>query len=444
MLRAILTFINEKELIKTNEKVLLAVSGGVDSMVLADLFLKAKIDFGMAHCNFGLRGEDADGDENFVKEFAQQHQIEFHSIKFKTKEYAKEHQVSTQMAARELRYAWFDEIMQKHDYQLLATAHHLNDNIETLLLNLVKGTGIAGLRGIEAKNKQIIRPLLFATRAEIEKYALENEIKWREDISNQSDDYQRNLLRNKVIPLLKEINPNLENTFSRNFKRFEAINEVFQSAMESFKKNYVRFEGNKILVQIDSSQNAYLEEFLKPYKFNFQQVEQIKASFLSHSGKTFISPTHQAIKDREKLIISPIQKADFNENSSYLIDENTSEICLDDFSLKFETISIENPIAIQELKNPDFAFLDFDKLVFPLEIRKWQQGDWFVPFGMKGKKKISDYLVDTKTSLDIKKITFLLISNQSIAWLVGKRIDERFRISSSTKRYIKISKQLHN
>jgi tRNA(Ile)-lysidine synthase len=459
------TFIKEHQL--TNQKVLLTVSGGKDSVVLFDLFLKAKLNFGVAHCNFQLRGEESDGDEQFVSQLADNQGVNFHSIHFETKKYASEQSISTQMAARNLRYEWFEKLRVEFGYDYIATAHHLNDNIETILLNLVKGTGIAGLRGIQAINGHIIRPLLFVTREEIDNYIIENRLKWREDSSNASTDYQRNLLRHEVIPILKKINPNLEETFSRNIERFKDLEVSFQKNLSYFKAAVLREENGIAYIKIENlkywqSATYLLEELLKEYGFNFQQVKEIEKSLTKHSGRQFHSATHILIKDREDLIISPSQsnrrtaspkgRASFDDE--VLIEKGVESIKFEGLELHLiPTLLLEGeglfnspPPQKRRLSN-NLPLLkgegrgevfDLNKLTFPLRIRRWQEGDWFVPLGMKGKKKISDFLIDKKIPLHLKKVIFVLLSGDDIIWVIGHRIDDRYKLTDSTKRMLEI------
>lgn len=442
-------------LFEPNEKILLTISGGKDSVVMFDLFLKAGYKFGVAHCNFQLRGDDSIGDEEFVKQLAHNQGIDFHSIRFTTKEFAHQKAISTQMAARELRYEWFEKIRIEFGYDSIATAHHLNDNIETILLNLTKGTGVAGLRGIQAKNGSIIRPLLFATRTEIDDYISANNLSWREDSSNASTDYQRNLLRHEVIPILKRINPNLEETFSRNIDRFQDLEMAFQKNLNYFKTTVLRKEGDTVFIKIPNlkywqSVTYLLEETLKEYGFNYQQVKDIEHSLHGHSGKQFFSPTHILVKDREDLVISQRTEDDFEEviihhPKSFSSEERDFSKIPTPSGEGWATVATEG-FYILEIALPSNRYpseiepqrFDFDKIKFPLTLSRWQQGNWFIPLGMKGKKKISDYLIDRKIPLHLKKVIFTLTSGDSIIWVVGHRIDDRFKITPSTKRVLEI------
>ena len=441
MLHAFLTYINAQSLFEPSDKVLLAVSGGKDSVVLFDLFYEAKFNFSVAHCNFQLRGEDSDGDALFVQQLCEPKGVPFYSVAFNTKAFAKTHKISIEMAARQLRYEWFEQVRQQSGHQYIATAHHLNDTIETILLNLTKGTGIAGLRGIKSKKENIIRPLLFASRADIEQYVLNKNLDWREDISNASNDYQRNLLRNDVVPLLKQINPNLEQTFARNIERLQALEGIFQTSLDAFKKAAVNKQGSSILLDINAihiqQSSAYLlEELLKEYGFNYFQSKEIYQALDKSSGKTFHSDTHTLIKDRRHLIINPKQTEYFEE---VLIEKEASIIKYHGRQLRISKASAEEwQTYLTSYKNPDVLWVDADKLTFPLSMRPWQEGDRFTPLGMKGQKKVSDFLVDKKVPLPQKKTVLVLISGGQIVWLVGHRPDNRFKITPNTQSFLKI------
>ena len=441
MLHSFLTYINEQSLFNTTDKILLAVSGGKDSVVLFDLFCKAKFNFEVAHCNFQLRGEDSDQDAVFVQQLCASNGIPFRATTFLTKNFAQVNKLSIEMAARQLRYEWFEQIRQESGCEYIATAHHLNDSIETILLNLTKGTGISGLRGILPKKAYIIRPLLFAARTEIENYVTENQLQWREDSSNASNEYQRNLLRNEVIPLLKQINPNLEQTFARNIERLQAIEINFQQSLSYFKKAISKEENETLMLSIAGIQNrqsaAYLlEETLKEFGFNYFQSKEIYHSLNKNSGKTFHSATHTLVKDRENLIIITKEEKSFEEA---LIEKDTQEIAYNGLKLQISNATIEDWRAYLAGENsPNILWVDAQRLTFPLVIRPWQEGDWFIPLGMKGKNKISDFLVDTKVPLHQKKTTFLLCSGNNIVWIIGQRTDDRFKITQASKQLLKI------
>lgn len=441
MLQSFLTYINEQSLFQPTDKIVLAVSGGKDSIVLLDLFREAEFNFTVAHCNFQLRGEESDQDADFVKQLCTSQGIPFRATTFQTKEFAKIHKLSIEMAARQLRYEWFEQIRQELNYEYIATAHHLNDSIETILLNLTKGTGIAGLRGILAKKEYIVRPLLFASRTDIENYVAEKQLLWREDSSNASNDYQRNLLRNEVVPLLKKINPSLEHTFARNIERLQAIESIFLKNLDEFKKAVCKEENDALWLKIETIQNwqsaAYLlEETLKEFGFNYFQSKEIYHSLIKTSGKTFHSATHTLVKDREYLIITPKEERTFEE---VLIEKDIQNIEYYDLFIQISHTNLEDWQAyLNTERKSSVLWVDAAKLKYPLSIRPWQEGDWFIPLGMKGKKKVSDFLVDTKVPLHLKKATFLLCSDEDIVWIIGQRTDERFKVTEGTTEVVRV------
>lgn len=437
MLNEFKKYIEKEKLFMPDNKILLAVSGGIDSVVMAELFFLAGYDFGIAHCNFKLRGNDSDKDEKFVKDIAAKFKIPFFIKRFDTFKYSDENKISIQMAARELRYYWFTELLKKEDYKYTATAHHCNDSIETFFINLIRGTGISGLHGILPKQGNVIRPLLFAGRDEIEAFQKENKIKFREDKSNLSDKYLRNKIRHKLLPVIKEIEPDIEKVMQKNISRFAETENIYFKEIEKKKKKVVKEKNEKIIILIDELQKlkplkTYLYEFLLAYNFGFADVENITISLEGISGKQFFSPTHRLLKDRNSLIITPLTD---NKIQDIFINKSDKEI-LSPLRLK---INIEKNIVISSDKN--IACLDYSKLEFPLLLRKWKRGDVFVPFGMTGKKKLSDFFIDQKLSIIQKEQIWLLCSGENIVWIVGHRIDNRYRVTKNTKRVFRLTFQ---
>ncbi|MBL4624805.1 MAG: tRNA lysidine(34) synthetase TilS [Flavobacteriales bacterium] len=434
MHKAVEQYIWENELFLKNEKILLAVSGGVDSVVMAHIFNVFQFDFDIAHCNFCLRKKESDEDQHFVENIAKQLNVKCHVKVFKTDKYAKGNKVSIQMAARELRYAWFDQLLSKNKYSYVAVGTHLNDAIETFILNAIKGTGISGLRGIQSKNGTIIRPLLFATKQQIENYATENNIDYRQDKSNESTKYLRNKIRHQVIPTFKEINPSLESTFKQNFSNLTFVEQIYFEKIESLKNSLISTENGITVIdfiQLKQNKNAthYLYEFIKLYGFTFSDCEDIIQS--TSSGKRFLSENYLLVINRSQLLI---QKINTTENTAVLIKENTERI---NTPLHLEFSRIKVPDSLISPQN--VALIDIKKIKFPLQIRCWKQGDFFYPLGMSQKKKLSDFFVNTKLSVLEKKNTFVLTSNDEIVWIIGHRIDNRYRISTTTDEVLKIS-----
>jgi len=425
--QSFLTEINQKKLCTSTDKILLAVSSGVDSMVMLYLFMECRFNIGVAHANFQLRSDESEGDEKFVEEICKKNSVPFFTKKFETEIHAKSNHISIQMAARELRYQWFHEILTDQQYNFIATAHHLNDSIETVLLNLVRGSGLEGFDGIVSKNGKIIRPMLFATRLEIENYARENEIEWREDRSNATDDYSRNFIRHQIYPLLKELNPSLEMTFDESLHKISGAVELMENGVEQWRLRFERKKENQILLDKNGfesikNQESVLWSLIKNFGFNFDQCCQIITALHGQSGKRFASAQFELVIDRDHLIISKNQV----ELTETLIESNQTEASLGNFKLK-----IEKKEKIDFKNDPSIAFLDADKLKFPLRWRKWKPGDSFHPLGMTHKKKLSDFLIDQKISIADKETVTVLESGNEIVWVVGKRIDERFKVNNS-------------
>lgn len=440
MLSSFKKYISEKSLFSINDKLLLAISGGVDSVVLAYLLKEIKSNFALAHCNFQLRGKDSDEDEIFVKDLAQKLEIEVFIKRFDTKKIQEEGKASIQMIARDLRYEWFEDIRQNHQFDYILTAHQANDVVETILFNLTRGTGIAGLHGIQEKQGEILRPLLFATRQEIENYAQKNQISWREDLSNQDNKYRRNLIRNEIIPLFKKLNPNLENTLVESIEKFRSIENVFEEKLIEVKNDILKKNDNQIQIDIEkldklSEKKLLLFHILKPYKFTFAQSKQIIESLAKQSGKIFYSSDYQLVKDRKYLILT---KKEEQKKEAFYIQE--SDIFCDFGQIKLKLDKREVTSGFEIPKSSQMACLDFEKLKFPLLLRHWREGDYFRPLGMKGKQKISDFLINQKVPLNLKSQVYVLCSGKDITWILDYRVDNRFKITENTKHILWIEK----
>lgn len=436
MLKEFSAYIKKENLFSTSEKILLAVSGGIDSVVMCELFQRAGLNFGIAHCNFLLRGKESEGDVKLVFHLAERFNVPLSLRVFNATTFAESKNISIQMSARELRYTWFEEIRKENKYTCIATAHHRDDSIETFFINLIRGTGIAGLHGILPKQGNIIRPLLFATKNQIMEFAEKEKIKFREDSSNASDKYMRNKIRHQVIPVLKELNPSFETTMNDTIQRLIKVEEIYDKEIEG-KRNYIlNREENYFYIRKDSLNGmqpleTYLFEFLKPFNFNSSTANEILLGLNGESGKQFFSSTHRLVIDREVLIIEDVSNLELQITDFKLqVKKNQKEIIFDNLKLAIKFMNLKSEIP----KSKNTASLDFDKLVFPLEIRKWQQGDKFYPFGMKGKKKLSDFFIDNKVPLNQKENTWLLTSDGKIAWVIGMRIDNRFKITHATKK----------
>ena len=414
-------------------KLIIAVSGGVDSIVLFHLCLKLKLNFFVAHCNFKLRKKESDLDEKFVRDLAIKHNIKFYTKSFNTKKLSNNDNKSIQMVARELRYSWFEELSKELNVKHILTAHHLDDSLETFLINLSRGSGIDGLLGIPEVNDTVYRPLLIFKKNEILSYAKENKITWREDSSNKKREYLRNQIRLEVIPKLKEINPNLLDNFSKSIDRLQQSKSIIKDKMDDFIKNVSFTRDEKIYFEINkikkvSNIDAYLYELLK--KYNFTQWDDIRDLLDSQSGKQIISKTHKLLKDREYLILVKNSEV---ENKSLLINKSSKEVAVSVGKIK---VSIAKKISKED---SDVIYLDSAKLDFPLRVRNVLSGDYFYPFGMNGKKKVSKYLKDKKISVfDKDKVLILETSKNKIIWVVGMRLDDRFSVTDNTKEITKI------
>lgn len=437
------TFISSKKLIKTNDNLLVTVSGGMDSMFLLTYLFNKNYKLAVAHCNFGLRGNESDGDEAFVKSFCKTNQIKFHTKRFETETYSKANGISIQMAARDLRYQWFNELCEADlafGETKIVTAHHKTDNAETILLNMVRGTGLKGLEGISPISENKIRPLLCLTRDEIETLVKELKITYREDSSNKSDKYHRNRLRLNVLPELKKINPEFENTFQANAEIVRQANGFINHFIETI-KNEISTGGKKsVTIDINKMQKCpeprfVLFSILSEFGFNAPTVDDIFESLSALSGKLFFSSTHRLVIDRTLLIIEPLHHSPFQ---SYGVTPETKSIETPYHYWKFEllTSNFKFPISSNE------GCFDFEKLNFPLTVRPWQQGDKIKPLGMHGHKKVSDILVDKKVSIPDKEKVWVVISENEIIWVGGLVVSEDYKITSDTKRVLQIVLEL--
>lgn len=433
MLDEFLKFIEENRLIKKNDRVLLAVSGGIDSMVMTDLFIRAGIEIGIAHCNFTLRAKESDKDEELVRQFADGRNIPFFTRRFDTKAFSEERKISIQMAARDLRYKWFEEIRKKNRYDSVAVAHNLNDNIETFLINLTRGTGITGLSGMKKAGNRVIRPMLFATRQFIEEYCIAHKVKYREDKSNAEIKYTRNKIRHKVLPLLKEINPSLEATLNETAERLSGINEIFTGFMECVRMDLFKKRNGIIFVNISQlhpylTNSSVLFELFRPFGAGSVTLNDLRNIIGGRTGGQLFTQTHRIIKNRKEIIISMRMEQD---DGSFVLN-NLTEIRKNPLIHSVRTTAVSGNFRIPA--NPGIACIDLHKVSFPIILRNWHHGDFFYPLGMNRKKKLSDYFVDRKFSMLEKERTTVLESAGRIVWIVGERIDNRFRITGSTKK----------
>lgn len=434
MLSRFKNHLNSKFPFLNGKRLLLAVSAGIDSMVMLDLFLKSGFEIAIAHCNFNLRETESDEDERFIREFAAKSNLRSHVTKFDTQQFASDFGLSIQVAARKLRYGYFGEILESEKYDYVLTAHHADDNLETFLINLTRGTGIEGLTGIPEQNDSIVRPLLVFSRAEIESYATSNGLEWREDSSNASDKYLRNKIRHQLVPIFKDIRPDLLETFSatQDFLRQtqsladDAAVLIFQKVAREF-GNEVRFDLSEL--QKLPNYEAYLYKWLSG--FGFSAWRDIYALVDAQSGKQVFAPRHVLLKDRDSLVLSPL--ANGSSDREYRIYNGMESI---EFPLKMSLKYVKN---IGERSN-SAIFVDAEKLRFPLVLRRWKEGDVFYPLGMNGNsKKVSKFFKDGKFSLRDKENAWLLCSQNDVVWIVGHRADERFGAQSTTTNILHIA-----
>lgn len=450
-------YIKEQNLLQKSDQLLLTVSGGIDSVVLAELCHQAGYSFFIAHCNFHLRGEESTRDEAFVRSLADKYSVPLCVQSFDTEEFAAQNKISIQVAARELRYNWFrelanqvregrDEADKKFSGQVkILTAHHANDNIETLLMNFFKGTGIKGLQGILPKQGELIRPLLFATKEEIVQFSQENDLSFVEDSSNLLDKYTRNYFRNQWIPSVQKIFPQVEENLINNIDRFREIDVLYTQAVNVHRSKLIEEKGKEIHIPVlkllkTQPLKTIFYEILKDYGFTAHQTDEGLKLLTSETGKYISSGTHRIVRNRKWIVIAPID----HTKSQHIIIEKADD------KIHFEQGILVVKYAEKVPKNilssdANLVFVDAAKMEYPLILRKWTQGDYFYPLGMKkkesdkpGKKKLSKFFIDQKISLIEKESIWVLESNKRIVWVINKRLDERFKITPQTKNCVSI------
>lgn len=444
LLKEFKAFIAKENLFQPKDHLLLAVSGGVDSVVLCELCHRAGYSFSIAHCNFQLRGEESVRDENFVRSLAQRYNVRVHVIHFETEKYASEHKLSIQVAARNLRYQWFRELLSQFQIQKLLTAHHANDNIETILMNFFKGTGITGLRGMLPKQGDIVRPLLFATKETIKQFAEENKLTWVEDISNAQDKYTRNFIRHQLMPVITEMYPQAESNLLANIQRFREVEFLYRQTIQKHLKKLVEQKGAELHIPILKLKNTnaaatILYEILHPLNFTPKQSEEALHLIESETGKYIASSTHRIFKNRNWLIIAP---NDTSIAENIIIEEGQTSVQFAGGNLNFRNEPpTSNPIlsGVEGLPTSNnIAFLNAAEIKYPLILRKWKPGDYFYPLGMRKKKKLARFFIDNKLSATEKEKTWVLEMDKKIIWVIAHRIDDRFRITPDTKSMLRI------
>ncbi|MGB4845579.1 MAG: tRNA lysidine(34) synthetase TilS [Ferruginibacter sp.] len=430
-------YIKQQNLFQPKDKLLLAVSGGVDSVVLCELCKQAGYDFVIAHCNFQLRGAESERDEAFVRSLSEKYSVEVLVKEFDTEKYATEQKLSIQVAARDLRYNWFNEIITAQSVEFIVTAHHADDNVETLLMNFFKGTGINGLHGILPKQNKIIRPLLFVKKKELIAFAAQYKLDFVEDSSNASDKYTRNYFRNELIPGLQKVFPQVEENLQHNIERFREIEMLYQQSIGLHKKKLMEQKVNEIHIPVLKLLKAQplhtvIYEIIKDFGFTAHQTDEVAALLKSESGKYVQSSSYRIIKNRNWLIISPNETTE----SEHILIEHEGAVEFAAGSLQLKKISNHQHSILNDKLT---AQLNAEQIVFPLLLRKWKQGDYFYPLGMNKKKKLSRFFIDQKLSLTQKEKTWVIEMDKKIVWVVGQRIDDRFKITNSTKNILQIS-----
>lgn len=437
-----LEHINKQKLFESNDYILLAVSGGIDSMVMTSLFHASAFRFAIAHCNFQLRGEASEMDQQLTEETARNINIPCFCTSFDTMAIVREQKISVQMAARNLRYEWLENIRKNHGFTYIATAHHLDDSIETLIINLTRGTGIGGLTGIPKKNQHLIRPMLFASREEINAYAREKQITYREDHSNAALHYLRNKIRHTITPRLEEINPSIRKTMGEFFERMEATQQVYKWAIKQQKNNCIRLKEHEteILIPIlrrQAEPETLLYEILKEYQFTPAVSKDIFDKLDQQAGKHFLSDTHVLLKDRDRLLIYHRKSTD--NQITYYIEEHTRMLDAGTSFFRFQTMNREELDEQAINIKPETVFLDKAMLQFPLLLRRWKAGDRFTPLGMQGTKKVSDLLTEKKIPRHKKNNIWVLLSAETIVWVAGIRSDQHHKLKNTTKQVFSAS-----
>lgn len=425
MKQTVHAYIEQNKLLNPDGKVIVALSGGADSVALLHILLSLHYECVAAHCNFHLRGEESERDEQFVRSLCGEWRVPLHVRQFDTEAYARANRLSIEMAARDLRYAWFKELAAQVQAQAVAVAHHADDQAETVLMNLVRGAGLRGMCGIPTRNGIVVRPLLCCTRQGIEDYLRTKQIPFVTDSTNAQTDYKRNKFRHIILPALEQINPGIRQTLAEERDHFAGYRQIVQAYMEQAAARIVREKDGRLHIDTacllrEPAPETVLYELLSPYGFNATQTGQLHAALEGTPGKRFESATHYAIKDRTEIIIG--RRTDSGQAAPGI-----------DISIRPRRATEQFPAADAEV-----AFFDADKLRGPLSVRHWQAGDVFRPIGLKGKKKISDFFTDCKLDVQQKQAVWLLLSGAEVAWVAGHRIDERFKVGAGTTRVAEV------
>ncbi len=435
-------FIIRQHLFIPGQKIIAGVSGGADSVFLIYILCELGYDCVIAHCNFHLRGEESNRDELFVKSLAEKLNLPFRSIHFQTEKYASERKISIEMAARDLRYAWFTELKERENAGCIAIAHHSDDVVETFLINMTRGTGIHGLTGIRPENGDVVRPLLTLSRQEIEDYLQKNEIPFVVDSTNKESVYIRNKFRNQIIPLLQTINPSVKESILQTVENLQKTASFIENRLNGIKADLFTQKEDVQYISIEKLKKEdsplfVLYELLHPYGFSASAIEDIYNGLDGTPGKQYFSHNYRILKDRESLVLSAKKQ---EETVIYHIQNTDTNV---EIPLKITITYEENRPDFEIMKDKRFCYLDVDKLTFPLRIRGWERGDSFIPFGMKSRKKVSDFFIDRQFSILQKEQAWLLLSDEEIVWIIGERSDNRFRIDAETRKIMILEVKSH-
>lgn len=437
-------YIRTNNLATVDDRILLTVSGGVDSMVMLSLFVQSGYRVGIAHCNFQLRGEESEEDEELVRLEAEKYDVPCYNRRFETVQEMERTGESMEMAARRLRYAWFDALSREHGYTVIAVAHHIDDSIETFFINLLRGTGLRGLTGITTHTGKLIRPLMFAARKDILEYAVAQHIPFREDSSNRSTKYLRNKIRLGLVPRIKEISPKFTDLMRQNIGRLTDAQLFVNHSIERIREEIITTENGIDTLSVDRIDRAFPLNFVifellnSTYSFKGDVTDSLfHALELGTTGRRFYSKSHVAYIDRGRIMVTPISGEDPCEVQ---VEAGAPRCYCGNSVLYFESCDID---TIRNFGVPEhIAQVDADKLQYPLTVRRWREGDWFIPYGMTGRKKVSDFLIDQKIPMPEKARQFVLLSGEDIVWLIGRRIDDRFRLTTQTENVLRITKEI--
>lgn len=444
MKKEFLAYIKQEKLFTNKDNILVAASGGPDSTVLCELLHQCKFSFALAHCNFKLRGKESDADADFVELLAERYRVPFHSIEFPTEKIAKKQKTSIQVTARDLRYNWFEELRQQHDYSVLATAHHMDDSVETFFINLIRGTGISGLHGILPKTQKAVRPILFASKEAILEFAKKHALNFRSDESNTSEKYLRNKIRLQLLPLLQSMNPSISETVEKEIASIRQVEQILSQQLNKVQKQVFTSSDSGHCIDIRKLSKLaplsyYLYQLLKPFGFNSTQCSSIEKAMNGIPGKQWKSSSHLLTKDRGQLIITKLSFG--NSAAAATLKQSQSKLAFANKTFRCSIIPVgKKKITLNTANN--CANLDLAKLKFPLTIRRWKPGDVFFPFGMKGRKKLSDFLTDLKLPKNQKDEVLVLCSGDKIAWVVGHRIDDRFKLEKKSDKIYFVSVEI--